>query len=78
MSQQHLIMNGGESPLASKLKKSDAITAESFQQSGSILNDGGAAPTSGQTPAPTSTTSSSAETISLAKGGGIVRARAKK
>jgi hypothetical protein len=71
-------MNGGESPLASKLKKSDAITAASFQESGSILNDGGAAPTFGQTPSPPSTKPSSAETISLAKGGGIVRPRSKK
>lgn len=78
MSQQSVFMNGGESPLASKVKKGDATKAEQFAQPGSSLNDGGAAPTFGQAPPVHDAKSSASDAaVNLAKGSGIMRPRKK-
>jgi hypothetical protein len=71
-------MNGGESPLASKLKASDISTPEQFAhftQSGAGVNDGGAAPGFGPTAAAISTEVAEADSSGVAKSGGIMRPR---
>jgi hypothetical protein len=69
-----VIMNGGESPLASKIKKGDATKAEEFAATGPGAQNGGAAPTF-----PTTTSksmeASTSDDIVLAPSGGIVRPR---
>ena len=74
---QIVIMNGGESPLASKLKKGDATKAEAFAEAGSSINNGGAAPTFGAT-ATTKSKEPTPESVRLAEGRGVARPRAKK
>jgi hypothetical protein len=80
MSHQHIVMNGGESPLASKIKKSDATKPELYAQSSSIssVNDGGAAPGFSDSPAVHDKKSSTTEAPTLAKGSGVMRSRGKK
>jgi hypothetical protein len=73
---QTVIMNGGESPLASKIKKGDATRAEQFAETGPGNNNGGAAPTFGHARASTSKEPSTSDDIVLATGSGIVRPRA--
>ena len=76
MSHQTVIMNGGESPLASTLKERAAAPAYENQPSSAHASptnmDGGAAPGPGQTPAPSAT---STDPIGVAGIGGIVRPR---
>jgi hypothetical protein len=74
----HVIMNGGESPLASKIKKGDASKAEQFAHTGSSQNDGGAAPTFGEAPPVHNAKSPTPSAVGLAKGSGIMRPRSKK
>ena len=71
---QIVIMNGGESPLANKLKKGDATKAEEFATAAPGAQNGGAAPT-GITTTSKAKEASPADDIVLAKGGGIVRPR---
>ena len=80
MPHDHLIMNGGESPLASTLQ-TGATTAEQHLPSGSITsgfthNDGGSAAVSGQPPVTPST--SSPDESGVASSGGIMRPRSGK
>ena len=72
MSQETVIMNGGESPLASQLQ-SGVATSSSQLQSGADQLDGGAAPTPGQTQLSPST--SSTDPSGVATSGGIMRPR---
>jgi hypothetical protein len=74
---QTVIMNGGESPLASKLKKGDATKAEAFADAGSGNNNGGAAPTFGAA-ATAKSKDPTPEDVRLAEGSGIARPRSKK
>lgn len=69
MPQEPIIMNGGESPLASQLQ-SGAATSTQQLQSGATQIDGGPAPTSGQAPTP-----APAPATGEALSGGIVRPR---
>jgi hypothetical protein len=79
MSHQTVIMNGGESPIASKLKDRPAAPAYESQPNAAGASptamDGGAAPVPGQTPAPGA---ASADPSGVAISGGIVRPRSKK
>jgi hypothetical protein len=80
MSHHTVIMNGGESPLASKLKNRAAAPAYESHPGEALASptemDGGAAPTHGsKTKAPPA---ASAEPGSLAGGSGIMRPRSKK
>jgi hypothetical protein len=70
MSQEPVIMNGGESPLASQLQS--GVATSSQLQSGATQFDGGAAPTS-QTQLSPST--SSTDPSGVATSGGIMRPR---
>ena len=76
MSHQTVIMNGGESPLASTLKERAAAPAYENQPSAAQASptnmDGGAAPIPGQTPAPSAP---STDPSGVASSGGIVRPR---
>jgi hypothetical protein len=80
MSHQTVIMNGGESPLASKVKDRAAAPAYEGQASAAHVSlaemDGGGAPTSGKTPAPAAATPS--DPSGIAGVGGIVAPRTKK
>ena len=71
---QIAIMNGGESPLASKIKKGDATKPEEFAQAGPGTQNGGAAPTGITTTAKTKEASTASDIV-LAPSGGIVRPR---
>ena len=71
MPQDHLIFNGGESPLAHQLE-SGATTAAQHLDSTTTQSDGGAAPISGKPHA--SPTSASTDPSGIAGVGGIVRA----
>ena len=79
MSHETVIMNGGESPLASKLKGKDRAAAPAYENQpstahGSPTMDGGAAPLPGQkADAPVA----SADPSGVASGGGIMRPRKK-
>jgi hypothetical protein len=74
---QTVIMNGGESPLASKIKKGDATKAEAFAEAGSNHSNGGAAPTFGAA-ATAKSKEPTPEDVGLAKGSGIMLPRSKK
>jgi hypothetical protein len=80
MSHQTVIMNGGESPLASKLKSRGAAPDYESQPSTAHVSpaemDGGGAPTSGKTPAPAAAAPS--DPSGVAGIGGIVAPRSKK
>ena len=77
MSHQTVIMNGGESPLASSLKERAAAPAYENQPGAAYETptnmDGGAAPVPGQTPAAPSATST--DPSGVAGIGGIVSPR---
>jgi hypothetical protein len=76
MSHETVIMNGGESPLASSLKERAAAPAYESQPSATHASptnmDGGAAPIPGQTSAPAA---ASTDPSGVAGIGGIVRPR---
>jgi hypothetical protein len=69
MPQEPIIMNGGESPLASQLQSGAATNTQQLQ-SGATQIDGGPAPSSGQAPPP-----ESAPDAGGAVSGGIMRPR---
>lgn len=72
---QIVIVNGGESPLASKIKKGDATKAEEFAMAGSSLNNGGAAPAFDAKSSKLKPAASISDDIVLATGKGVARAR---
>ena len=72
MSNEPVILDGGESPLASKLQ-AGATSAEAQLQSSAAHSDGGPAPTSAEGHA--SPFASSSDQSGVASSGGIMRPR---
>ena len=72
MSNESVILDGGESPLASQLQ-SGAATADAQLQSSAAHSDGGPAPISGE--GHTTPFASSSDESGVASSGGIMRPR---